>query len=114
MRLDVVAGDLRTKQQAACVRRHGKVDQTRFAHGVDHHDVAAAPPQQHQLPHKARVVRGGVAADEEYGITLGKIVEDNRRRARAERAADSDPACLMTVVAAVVDVVGAVEASEQL
>ena len=60
------------------------------------------------------MIAGRIAADDEHEIGVLDVVEHDRRGAGAERRCQPDAARLMAVVAAVVDVVRAVEPSEEL
>ena len=75
------------------------------------------PPRRRtpqQRPHQPRVIAGRVAADDEHQVGVLQIFELDRRRAAAGDARQPDAARLVAIVAAVVDVVRAVQPGEEL
>ena len=75
------------------------------------------PPRRrtlHQRAHQPRVIAGRVAADDEHQVGVLQVFELDRRRAAAGDAGQADAARLVAVVAAVVDVVRAVQPGEEL
>ena len=114
VRLDKMRGDLRIEQHAPPIAGNAELDHSQFAHWIDDDHLAAASPQMGQRCHQSRVIAGRIAADDHGQIALLQIVQRYRGRAGAEGLIQSDTAGLMAIVAAVVDVVGAVESSSQL
>ncbi len=114
VRLNVVAGDLRAFQQGHRIARHAKFYQASFSNRVDHDDFAAAASNVHQAGHQPRMIAGRVAADQKHAIRIFQVLQDDRRSPAADTRLQSNPAGLMTVVAAIVDVVGTVNAGQQL
>ena len=60
------------------------------------------------------MVAGRIAADDEDQVGLFDIFQHDRRRAAADADGQPDAAGLMAIVAAIVDVVRAVEPGEEL
>lgn len=114
VRLDVLAGDLRTEQQAPRIARHAEVDEAEFLRRIDDDDFAAASPNLHQAAHQPRMVRRRVAADQNVEVAGVEVFQPNRPSAGSDRAGQADSAGLMAVVRAVVDVVRAEQPRQQL
>ncbi len=114
MGLDVLIGDARAEQQAARIGRHFEALEPDLAQRIDHHHRPAAALELHERAHEAWVVGGGVAADEHQQVGLVEVGELDRPGAAAEHAAQPHPRGLVAVEGAVVDVVGAPDAREQL
>jgi hypothetical protein len=60
------------------------------------------------------MIAGWIPANDEHQIALIDILQSHRGRARSERSTQANPAGLMAIVAAVIDVVGAIQPSHQL
>jgi hypothetical protein len=82
--------------------------------GTANRTSPATTPQRHQRVHQPRVIAGRVAANHEHQIGMMQVFELDRRGAAASDRGESDAARLVTVVAAVVDVIRTVEPGEQL
>ena len=114
VRLKVVGGDIGIEQQAAPIAGNAKLDHPQFTHGIDHNHLATTTTQMRQRSHQSRVIAGRVATDDQGQIALLQIVERDGGRAGTQRLIQSHTAGLMAVVAAVVDVVGAIQARSKL
>ena len=94
---------------------HAEVDEARFHDRVDDDDLPAAAADLHQRAHQPRMVAGRVAADDE---TPGRRCSTSSSVTVAvpvpSDACQADAAGLVAVVAAVVDVVRAVQPGEKL
>src|SRR5262249_3878079 len=102
------------EEQAAKVGGDAEVHQADFLDRVDDDDVAAPATDVRQRAHEPRVVGSRVAADQEVQVGVFNILQADGRGAGPERAGQPDGAGLVAVVGAVVYVVGAVQAGEQL
>ena len=114
MGLDVEAGDFASEQEASDVAGDAEVGHAGFDDRVDDDHLAASAADLHEGAHQSRVVAGRVAADDEDRVCLIEIFERDGAGARAGDTGEADAAGLVAVVAAVVDVVGSVEAGEEL
>src|SRR5262249_22709612 len=85
-----------------------------FLDRIDDNDMTAAAADVHQCPHQSRVIRGRVAADQEKQVGALHVFQTNGGRARSDGSCEPHAAGLVTVVGAVVDIVGAVQTSEKL
>ena len=114
VRLDIERGDAAAEQQAFDIARHVEPHEAGFDDRVDGDDLTAAAADVEQCSHQPRMVAGRVAADDEYAVGVLQIFEFDGRGAAARDARQADAAGLVAIEAAVVDVVRAVESSEQL
>ena len=114
VRLHVQRRDLRPEEQADRIAGDAEVHQPRFDDGIDHDHMSAAAANVLECRHQPRMIAGRVAADDEHQIGVLDVFQHQRRRAGPQHAAQSDAAGLMTVEAAIVDVVGPVHPGEDL
>ena len=114
IRLHVQAGDLAAEKHAARIAGDAKIHHADFAHGIDHDHLPAAAADMHQGRHQARMIAGRITADDEHQVRMLEILQLHGRGAGAERVGQADAAGLVTVVAAIVDVVRAVQTREEL
>src|SRR5262249_28771963 len=108
------------REHAAEVAGDLEADQAELFEGVDDDDLAASALELEERGHEARVVAGGGGAGGGGGgnppLVAGflDVVEGDGGGAGAGDAGEADAAGLVAEEGAVVDVVGAVEAGEEL
>ncbi len=109
MWLNDVAGDLGSEQQTLDGTWNAKLLQSQFAHGIDDDHATATFAQVHERGQQSGMIAGRIAPDNHGAVGHLEIVQCHCGRAGTQGGIQSDPAGLMTVVAAIVQVVGAVE-----
>ena len=114
VRLDVQRRDLRPEEQADRIAGDAEVHQPGFDNGIDHDHMPAAAANVLECRHQPRMIAGRIAADDEHQVGVLDVFQHQRGRAGSQHAAQSDAARLMTVEAAIVDVVRPVHPREDL
>ena len=114
MRLHVGARNLGAEDERPRIARHREIHEPRLDDRVDDHDLAATAADHHERAHHPRVVARRVAADEHDKVGVFHVVELHGAGARAHHARQPHAARLVAVVAAVVDVIRAIDPREEL
>ena len=114
--LDEQAGQARAAQGRHFQRalRVHEALQAPFAQGIDGNDAAAAARAVAQFAQHARVVGGGILAEDEDGVGQFEVVQGHRALADAHGGRQAAAGRLVAHVGAVGEVIGAVQARHQL
>ncbi|MCE9525788.1 MAG: hypothetical protein K8R36_07010 [Planctomycetales bacterium] len=108
VRLDVERGDFGAEEEGPRVAGDAEADEAGLDDRVDGDDMSPTAADVFQRRHQARMVAGGIAADDKDEVRVLHILQRQRRRAAADGSLQADTARLVAIEAAIVDVVGPV------